>query len=172
MGNYGKISCRESWHQGSSFDNLWVIGSSCLTKLVRRMANRMAGKIAAVTAAGHGIGRATASMFALEGAKVFASDIDESALSSIPDVSACRLDVTNREAIQRSGGRDRNNRRTFQLCWISPWRDDPSVFRGGTGVSLLISTFVPCIISSVRFCPQCLHREPGQSLTCRLWLRV
>jgi 2-keto-3-deoxy-L-fuconate dehydrogenase len=66
------------------------------------MGNRLAGKIAAVTAAGHGIGRATAVTFANEGAKVMAFDIDEAALSSIPDVSVCRLDVTNREAIQRA----------------------------------------------------------------------
>src|SRR5580704_12079174 len=65
------------------------------------MANRMAGKIAVVTAAGHGIGRATAAMFIREGAKVIAIDIDEAALSTIPDVSPCRLDVTDREAIQR-----------------------------------------------------------------------
>jgi 2-keto-3-deoxy-L-fuconate dehydrogenase len=65
------------------------------------MANRMAGKIAVVTAAGHGIGRATAEMFAREGAKVIAIDIDEAALSAIPDVSPCRLDVTDQEAIQR-----------------------------------------------------------------------
>jgi 2-keto-3-deoxy-L-fuconate dehydrogenase len=65
------------------------------------MANRMAGKVALVTAAGHGIGRATAGMFALEGAKVFAADIDEAALASMPDVTACRLDVTDRGAIRR-----------------------------------------------------------------------
>jgi 2-keto-3-deoxy-L-fuconate dehydrogenase len=65
------------------------------------MANRMAGKIALVTAAGHGIGRATATMFALEGAKVFATDIDEAALASIPNVAARRLDVTDHAAIQR-----------------------------------------------------------------------
>jgi 2-keto-3-deoxy-L-fuconate dehydrogenase len=68
------------------------------------MANRMVGKIAVVTAAGHGIGRATAAMFAREGAKVIAADIDESALSSIPNVKACRLDVTDRGAIQRLAG--------------------------------------------------------------------
>jgi 2-keto-3-deoxy-L-fuconate dehydrogenase len=65
------------------------------------MANRLAGKIALVTAAGHGIGRATTEMFVREGAKVIAVDIDESALSSIPNVTARRLDVTDREAIQR-----------------------------------------------------------------------
>ena len=67
---------------------------------VRKMAKRLAGKIAVVTAAGHGIGRATAAMFAREGAKVIATDIDEAALSSIPNVSPCRLDVTDREAIR------------------------------------------------------------------------
>jgi 2-keto-3-deoxy-L-fuconate dehydrogenase len=60
----------------------------------------MAGKIAVVTAAGHGIGRATSSMFAREGAKVIATDIDEAALSSISNVRPCRLDVMDREAIQ------------------------------------------------------------------------
>ena len=61
----------------------------------------MAGKVAVVTAAGNGIGRATAAMFSLEGAKVFAADIDEAALASIPNVTACKLDVTERGAIQR-----------------------------------------------------------------------
>src|SRR6202795_15528 len=65
------------------------------------MANRMANKNAVVTAAGHGIGRATAAMFALEGAKVFAADIDEAALASMPNVTARRLDVTDRGAIRR-----------------------------------------------------------------------
>jgi len=61
----------------------------------------MTGKVAVVTAAGNGIGRATAAMFSLEGAKVFAADIDEAALASIPNVTACKLDVTERGAIQR-----------------------------------------------------------------------
>jgi 2-keto-3-deoxy-L-fuconate dehydrogenase len=65
------------------------------------MAKRIAGKIAVVTAAGHGIGRATAAMFAREGAKVIATDIDESALSTIPDVTVRRLDVTDRDEIRR-----------------------------------------------------------------------
>jgi 2-keto-3-deoxy-L-fuconate dehydrogenase len=68
------------------------------------MTNRLAGKTALVTAAGNGIGRATAAMFALEGAKVFATDIDEAALSSIPNVAARRLDVTDRGAIQGLAG--------------------------------------------------------------------
>jgi 2-keto-3-deoxy-L-fuconate dehydrogenase len=44
---------------------------------------RLAGKIAVVTAAGAGIGRAAASAFAAEGAAVFATDIDAAALQSL-----------------------------------------------------------------------------------------
>ena len=65
------------------------------------MANRIAGKTAVVTGAGSGIGRATAEMFVREGAKVMATDIDELAVSAIPEVTACKLDVTDRAAIQR-----------------------------------------------------------------------
>ncbi len=65
------------------------------------MVRRIAGKIAVVTAAGNGIGRATAKMFACEGAKVIATDIDDLALSEIADVTPRRLDVTDSEAIQR-----------------------------------------------------------------------
>ena len=64
------------------------------------MVRRIAGKIAVVTAAGSGIGRATAKMFAIE-AKVIATDIDDSTLSDIPDVTPRRLDVTDPEAIRR-----------------------------------------------------------------------
>jgi 2-keto-3-deoxy-L-fuconate dehydrogenase len=65
------------------------------------MANRIVGKMAVVTAAGSGIGRATAEMFVREGAKVIATDINESAVSAIPGVTACKLDVMDRTAIQR-----------------------------------------------------------------------
>jgi 2-keto-3-deoxy-L-fuconate dehydrogenase len=65
------------------------------------MADRIAGKTAVITGAGSGIGRATAEMFVREGAKVMATDIDESAVSAIPEVTARKLDVTDRAAIQR-----------------------------------------------------------------------
>ncbi|MEP7057968.1 MAG: SDR family oxidoreductase [Caldimonas sp.] len=66
------------------------------------MTNRLAGKIALVTAAGQGIGRATAEAFAREGAKVIATDINEAALAElgrIAGVSAKRLDVTDALAV-------------------------------------------------------------------------
>ena len=45
------------------------------------MSKRLAGKTALVTAAGQGIGKATAELFAAEGADVLATDIKEAGLS-------------------------------------------------------------------------------------------
>ena len=66
------------------------------------MTQRLAGKTALVTAAGQGIGRATAEAFAREGARVIATDINPAALDElgrIAGISAQRLDVTDRLAI-------------------------------------------------------------------------
>ena len=67
------------------------------------MTGRMAGKVAVLTAAGAGIGRATAEAFAREGAAVWATDIDEAALAAlaadVPGVETRRLDVTDASAI-------------------------------------------------------------------------
>ena len=46
------------------------------------VAGRLAGKRALVTAAAQGIGRATAELFAAEGATVWATDIDDAALAA------------------------------------------------------------------------------------------
>ena len=64
--------------------------------------SRLAGKTALVTAAGQGIGRATALAFAREGAKVVATDINAALLQSLAAESACTtllLDVTDAAAI-------------------------------------------------------------------------
>jgi 2-keto-3-deoxy-L-fuconate dehydrogenase len=66
------------------------------------MTGRLQGKRAFVTAAGAGIGRATAIAFAREGATVTATDIDEKALASlknegVADVS--RLDALDTKAV-------------------------------------------------------------------------
>src|SRR5450755_3197402 len=66
------------------------------------MTNRLAGKTALVTAAGQGIGRATAEAFVREGANVIATDINEAALAElarIPGISARHLDVTDGLAV-------------------------------------------------------------------------
>lgn len=64
---------------------------------------RLARKRALITAAGQGIGRATAELFAREGAEVLASDINDAALAeldAIPGITAMKLDVTDGAAVE------------------------------------------------------------------------
>ena len=64
---------------------------------------RLNGKIAFVTAAGQGIGRATALAFAREGAVVHATDINDAALQSLrlqsPNIHTAHIDVLDAAAI-------------------------------------------------------------------------
>ena len=62
------------------------------------MAGRLSGKTALVTAAGAGIGRATAEAFAAEGASVVATDIDEASLAGLK-ADRRKLDVRSSEAV-------------------------------------------------------------------------
>jgi 2-keto-3-deoxy-L-fuconate dehydrogenase len=60
---------------------------------------RLLGKTCLLTAAGQGIGRATAERFLSEGAVVVATDIDEAAMAGLEGAKTRRLDVTNAAAI-------------------------------------------------------------------------
>jgi 2-keto-3-deoxy-L-fuconate dehydrogenase len=69
------------------------------------MTARLTGKTCLITAAGAGIGRASALAYAQEGAVVLATDIDSQALQSLsaehPSIRATLLDVTDVDQINR-----------------------------------------------------------------------
>ena len=64
------------------------------------MAGRLKGKIAVVTAAGQGIGRAIAEAFVAEGATVYATDKDVGLLEGIPKAKKRKLDVLSTKAVE------------------------------------------------------------------------
>ena len=61
---------------------------------------RLTGKRAFITAAGQGIGRATAELFAREGAEVIATDINAGLLAKLEGCETRVLDVTKDEAVK------------------------------------------------------------------------
>ena len=69
------------------------------------MSGRLSGKRVLVTAAGQGIGRATAIMMASEGAHVFATDVDQNSLSALnseghPDMEVYELNALDPASIE------------------------------------------------------------------------
>jgi 2-keto-3-deoxy-L-fuconate dehydrogenase len=60
---------------------------------------KMRNKVAIVTAAGQGIGRAAAALFAEEGARVIAVDISAATLATLEGVETRCLDLTQEDAI-------------------------------------------------------------------------
>ena len=72
------------------------------------MTQRLAGKSAFVTAAGQGIGRATALAFIKEGAHVIATDVNAAALETLRHEGGCTvevLDVTNPDAVKAAAAK-------------------------------------------------------------------
>jgi 2-keto-3-deoxy-L-fuconate dehydrogenase len=63
------------------------------------MAGRLQGKVAVVTAAGQGIGRATVEAFLRDGAAVWATDLDEAKLEGLNGAERRRIDVRSTEAV-------------------------------------------------------------------------
>ena len=74
------------------------------------MTGRLKGKIALLTAAGAGIGRATAEAFVAEGARVIATDLDVAKMQNLAGVELHGLDVRSTAAVQaladQTGGID------------------------------------------------------------------
>jgi 2-keto-3-deoxy-L-fuconate dehydrogenase len=64
------------------------------------MAGRLKGKVAMVTAAGQGIGRAIAAAFAAEGARVIATDLDAGKLKGLRAAERRALDVRSTAAVE------------------------------------------------------------------------
>ena len=76
--------------------------------MVNKHEGRLAGKTALITAAGAGIGLATARLYHAEGATVWATDINQEALallkSHYPALQTHVLDVTDGEAVEAFAG--------------------------------------------------------------------
>jgi len=72
------------------------------------MTRRLEGKTILVTAAGQGIGRASALAMAAEGARVWATDVNGAALATLegaPGIETALLDVLDRAAIEAAARR-------------------------------------------------------------------
>ena len=65
------------------------------------MAGRLQRKLALITAAGQGIGRAIAEAFAAEGAAVVATDVEEKKLEGLKSAKRLTLDVRSTEAVEK-----------------------------------------------------------------------
>jgi 2-keto-3-deoxy-L-fuconate dehydrogenase len=68
------------------------------------MTNRLQGKVALVTAAGQGIGRAIAEAFIAEGAKVIATDVAEDKLKDSKAKKRLKLDVLSTDNVAALAG--------------------------------------------------------------------
>ena len=80
------------------------------------MAGRLKGKVALITAAGQGIGRAIAEAFVAEGAKVIATDVDLKKLKGLKKATLARLDARSTAEVTRWWVRCRR-RLGRSTCW-------------------------------------------------------
>ena len=98
---------------------------------------RLEGKRAFLTAAGQGIGRATAEAFAREGAEVIATDVDRAKLDGLerPASRGCEaLDVLDTKAVDSARRVGRQDRRALQLRRLRASRHGARLLREGLGL--------------------------------------
>jgi NAD(P)-dependent dehydrogenase (short-subunit alcohol dehydrogenase family) len=106
------------------------------------MGSRLARKTALLTAAGQGIGKATALAFAAEGAVVYATDINHSALQHLAaecgTIHTRALDVRDEKSIQQAV--DEMAKWTYYSTVQATFITEPSwIALRGTGSVLSIS---------------------------------
>ncbi len=92
--------CRHSGQRAATNGRSRRTRPSSSPSLRTSMAGRLKGKIAVVTAAGQGIGRAIAEAFVAEGATVYASDLDKAKLEGLAKAKKARLDVLSTRAVE------------------------------------------------------------------------
>lgn len=119
--------------------------------------SRLANKIALVTGAGQGIGRATALLFAREGARTIAVDRNSDALATLEGCETHVLDVTDAAAVRAFAGRigrvdvlfncvGHVHNGTVLTCTEDEWRSGFEI--NVTSMFTMIRAFLPAMIEA------------------------
>jgi 2-keto-3-deoxy-L-fuconate dehydrogenase len=118
---------------------------------------RLSGKTAIVTAAGSGIGRASAEAFARAGARVIAADIDARALSTLAGCETHVLDVRDAQAVADFANRVGGAQVLFNCAGMVPGGTvltvEPGKWRAAFDLNVhamfhMIRAFLPAMVAA------------------------